>query len=565
MIHSEHSPCILAVIVLYREVPEGSVAFRTLQKAAAELGDLQERVRVLLYDNEPVASASFDLPGSVSYVAAKENAGIAAAYNYALRLIEQQDNMWILTLDQDAEIPSDFLVKMYGILGRVHVEDGIGAVVPHLFQEKKLLSPVRLNLWGVTHLPLESAGVVKGEIHAFNSGSLFRADALRQIGGFDLRFWLDYQDASIYRRLYQCGKKVYVAGDLKIKHDLSLISGGSSIGVRRFRNFITAESAYHDLYRGRIARSILTWRLLVRFLRQWANGFDPAVCQLTRKEFMRRLLRSRRRRIEDWRIETRIYLKSESAAGDAVQKGKDRPKVSVCMATFNGQKYIAAQLQSILGQLAPTDEVIVVDDASMDETKERVLAFGDARVRLIEHARNLGVARTFEDSIRAASGEVLFLSDQDDIWDPRKVAMILATFQSHPDVTLIATDNAVIDENGSLIAGSYFSKRGRFHPGLWANILRNRFGGCTMAFRAEVIYEVLPLPHGYDVLHDIWIGVRNSLSGHRALYLPEALVLNRRHSTTVTGRKALTLSRKVRIRVHLLVALAEFQLRKIVF
>ena len=138
---------------------------------------------------------------------------------------------------------------------------------------------------------------------------------------------------------------------------------------------------------------------------------------------------------------------------------------------------------------------------------------------------------------------------------------MLEAFRSQPDVTLIATDVSLIDSDGSLLAESYFKPRGKFRPGLWANVVRNRFGGCTLAFRCEVIADILPLPRKYDVLHDVWIGVRNSLSGHQTLYIPQALVLNRRHGTTATGKQTLTLRRRIRIRIDLLLAQADFWIR----
>jgi glycosyltransferase involved in cell wall biosynthesis len=232
------------------------------------------------------------------------------------------------------------------------------------------------------------------------------------------------------------------------------------------------------------------------------------------------------------------------------------------MAAYNGELYITEQLQSILSQLAAEDEVIVVDDASSDATRQCVRSLRDGRIRLIEHGMNMGVSHTFEDAIRAASSSIVFLSDQDDLWKSRKVEVILDAFQANPAVTLVATDTAIIDSEGNLLSASYFSGKGEFRPGLCANLVRNRFGGCTMAFRAELIREILPLPHKYDVLHDIWIGVRNSLSGHRSLYIPEALVLNRRHSSTATGKTPLTIYRRVRNRLDLLLALFEFWMHR---
>lgn len=238
-----------------------------------------------------------------------------------------------------------------------------------------------------------------------------------------------------------------------------------------------------------------------------------------------------------------------------------RPSISVCMAAYNGERYITAQLASILSQLAVEDEIIVVDDASADGTKARVRSMNDVKIRLIEHSKNLGVSRTFEDAIRNAKNNIIFLSDQDDLWLPDKVSTILEKFKD-PRITLVAGDSALIDQDGKPITDSYFAGRGEFRPGLFANLIRNRYGGCTLAFRANIRTEFLPLPHKYDVLHDIWIGVRNYLSGGQAAYIERPLILNRRHPDTATGKKSLTFSRRIRTRVHLLLALTAFSAGK---
>ncbi len=236
--------------------------------------------------------------------------------------------------------------------------------------------------------------------------------------------------------------------------------------------------------------------------------------------------------------------------------------ISVCMAAYNGEEYIAAQLRSILSQLGDDDEIVVVDDASTDATRSRVRAFGDCRVRLIEHAQNRGIVPTFEHALRSAAREFIFLSDQDDLWVPDKVETIMREFAADPGVTLIASDAAPIDVNGVRIADSYFQASSKFSPGLWTNILRNRYMGCTMAFRATLLPAVLPLPHRFRVLHDVWIGARNALSHGQTLYIDRPLVLYRRHSTTATGRKRLSLAEKVWVRLSLLLALADFSIRK---
>jgi glycosyltransferase involved in cell wall biosynthesis len=198
----------------------------------------------------------------------------------------------------------------------------------------------------------------------------------------------------------------------------------------------------------------------------------------------------------------------------------------------------------------------------VDETKERIRAFRDDRIRLIEHEHNQGMSHTFEDAMRSASRSIIFLSDQDDLWVPEKISTVLQAFCDNPHITLIATDSSLINADGSLLRASVFGESGKFRPGLLANLIHNRYGSHCLAFRISILSNVLPLPHNWDVLHDIWIGVRNSLSNGQTLYIDRPLTLSRRHDTTATGRKQLSIWRKVRIRVHLLLALAEFSIRK---
>lgn len=233
----------------------------------------------------------------------------------------------------------------------------------------------------------------------------------------------------------------------------------------------------------------------------------------------------------------------------------NRPKISVCMAAFRGERFIATQLRSILVQLSPDDEVIVVDDRSDDKTCEQVRSLWDPRVRLIERAANQGVAKTFEQALTCARGSVIFLSDQDDIWAPNKVETILRAFADHPQVTLVATDASLIDHDGAPVGSSYYEWRGKFHSGFLSNLVRCKFLGCTMAFRSELLPLVLPFPSDSHVLHDLWIGTVNSVTKGGTLYLDEPLVQYRRHPGSFTAKK-LSPSRRVQIRMHLLGAAA---------
>ena len=114
--------------------------------------------------------------------------------------------------------------------------------------------------------------------------------------------------------------------------------------------------------------------------------------------------------------------------------------VSVCIAAYQGERFIFAQLQSICATVPEKDEIIVVDDHSCDATCQRVQALADSRIRLVQHQYNRGVAASFEEAISLASGQIIFLSDQDDLWMTEKVRRILEVLLTHPEITLITSD-----------------------------------------------------------------------------------------------------------------------------
>ena len=110
--------------------------------------------------------------------------------------------------------------------------------------------------------------------------------------------------------------------------------------------------------------------------------------------------------------------------------------ISVCMATYNGGKFIREQLESILSQLPSADaEVVIADDGSTDDTLAVVNSFGDSRIRVLNVEKQLGVIYNYERALQASKGEIIFLADQDDIWLPEKVTKVLATLNDADLVT----------------------------------------------------------------------------------------------------------------------------------
>lgn len=230
-----------------------------------------------------------------------------------------------------------------------------------------------------------------------------------------------------------------------------------------------------------------------------------------------------------------------------------RPRVSVCLAAYNGERWLDLQLTSILRQLDAGDEVVIVDDGSQDNTPNIIREIRDPRIRMLRNERNIGVDCSFERAISEANGEIIFLSDQDDIWHENKVAIVLDVFAAAPDVTLVLSDAEIIDEAGSKREYTYFEARGQFIPGALANILKCKFLGCAMAFNASLRKHFLPFPRAIPG-HDMWIGVVNEWYG-KTRFIEEPLIAYRRHGSNASPETHGNILQMLRWRGQLIVAL----------
>ena len=230
--------------------------------------------------------------------------------------------------------------------------------------------------------------------------------------------------------------------------------------------------------------------------------------------------------------------------------------ISVCMATYNGGKFIREQLESILSQLpSDSDEVVVADDGSSDDTLAVVESMGDSRIRVLLSEKHLGAIYNFERALKAARGEVIFLADQDDIWLPGKVQKVLDALTEfdlvhHDAFMLFQGTNPATWQRGRLLSDIRPYKRG-----VLRNWLVNGYNGCCMAFRRSVLEKAVPFPQKLP-MHDQWIGI----VGERFFkvgYIPEPLVEYRQHSGTVThiGNSSAGILQKVKWRLNLLKAL----------
>ena len=206
-----------------------------------------------------------------------------------------------------------------------------------------------------------------------------------------------------------------------------------------------------------------------------------------------------------------------------------REKISVAMATYNGEKYIHEQLESILKCLGDDDEIIVSDDGSTDSTLKKVAEFGDPRIKLTEGPKK-GVKKNFENAIRNCSGRYIFLSDQDDIWEPSKVEKVLEAFNA--DKCAVVVHNCeLIDEDGGKLLDSYFAYR-KSGSGRFKNFVKNSYMGCCMAFDATYKDKILPIPDDIE-MHDQWIGLICERYG-KAVFIDDILLKYRRHGNNAS-------------------------------
>lgn len=230
-------------------------------------------------------------------------------------------------------------------------------------------------------------------------------------------------------------------------------------------------------------------------------------------------------------------------------------KISVALAAYKGEQYIAEQIESILTQLGENDEIVVSDDYPQGKTKDTVLSLAskDNRIRYIE-GEGKGVVKNFENALRNCSGDVIFLCDQDDVWLPDKVESVMTEIRN--GACLVLHDASVTDADLNITDESYFLSHGS-NASLIGNMIKNSFVGCCMAFTKELMSETLPFPAEIP-MHDWWIALVALKKNRRTVLLNKPLILWRRHGDNVTGGKT-TFAQKVMWRLKIISSLARIK------
>ena len=210
-------------------------------------------------------------------------------------------------------------------------------------------------------------------------------------------------------------------------------------------------------------------------------------------------------------------------------------RISVCMTTFNGEKYLPEQLASIVGQLQPCDELIISDDSSTDSTVSIIESLHDSRIKLLRGNRFYNPIYNFENALKQAKGEVIALSDQDDIWLENKLSVIRHHFQEKPPgIFTLVLDGCIIDDQGAVVCNSIFDTIGSC-KGILKNLYDNTYMGCSMAFSRELLSIALPFPKGIP-MHDSWLGLLTECFG-TVEFVQEETIKYRRHSSNKSFQK----------------------------
>lgn len=208
--------------------------------------------------------------------------------------------------------------------------------------------------------------------------------------------------------------------------------------------------------------------------------------------------------------------------------------ISVCMTSYNGEKYITGQLDTILPQLGEEDELIVSDDGSSDGTPEILVRYAEKYPILrVVRGPGKGVIKNFEYAIGLARGDLIVLSDQDDLWESNKISRLCETFAAHGDRCLLVLHDAEITDASGFGTGKTLFEFRSSKPGLLHCLWKNPYVGCCMAFRRELVPEILPFPDGIE-MHDWWIAL-NAECGSRTVLIPDRLIRYRRHDGNVSG------------------------------
>ncbi|WP_100075777.1 glycosyltransferase family 2 protein [Chryseobacterium camelliae] len=219
-------------------------------------------------------------------------------------------------------------------------------------------------------------------------------------------------------------------------------------------------------------------------------------------------------------------------------------KISVALCTYNGERFLNAQIDSILDQHLAVDEIIICDDGSADGTLDILNSYQQKYpdlFRIHSNPNNLKSVKNFEKAIALCSNDIIFLSDQDDIWEKNKTETCISYFHAHPSIMVICSNGYLIDEKGTVQEQYYtlwdipalLDNKNIDYYHMLATV-GNIATGASMAVRKSFVREIIPFPQIENLHHDEWIAIAAAEQQNFA-FLSEKLFRYRLHADQQVG------------------------------
>jgi glycosyltransferase involved in cell wall biosynthesis len=229
-------------------------------------------------------------------------------------------------------------------------------------------------------------------------------------------------------------------------------------------------------------------------------------------------------------------------------------KISIALATYNGEKYLRGQLDSIAGQTRLPDEMIICDDGSSDSTTQIICNFAESvsfRVVLLQNDERLGSIKNFEKAISQCTCDIIALCDQDDMWLPQKLERQAAMLEQDLELGGVFSDAYLMDQQSRRTGARLWDvneftldaqMRTKHGDGLSDGVTKKKALGCTLMFRSSLVNKIIPIPLCWE--HDGWVAWMISIYSKISI-IPEPLICYRIHPTQQFGVVALSLSERI--------------------
>jgi glycosyltransferase involved in cell wall biosynthesis len=238
--------------------------------------------------------------------------------------------------------------------------------------------------------------------------------------------------------------------------------------------------------------------------------------------------------------------------------------ISICLATYNGMKFLPSTLPLICQQLTDDDEIIICDDASTDNTFEYISNYKSAQIKVFQNDINKGSTYTFFKAIQHAKNNIVTLADQDDLWYYNKLVTIRKTFKKNPDLSVLVHDADIfISDNNTNIS---FFKKLNSQGGLIKNLYQNSFIGCCMTFNKHELYLPCFIILSRLFYHDFYIGIMATLQRKKIKFITLSLIKHIRHQENTTTHQCRRIDKIILSRLILVINLfVNFFFQRVLF